>query len=270
MEAAEQFRNVQKAIWSSGDWPGFAPIVQDVADEVVAQLGVGEGQDFLDVATGSGNAAIAAAARGARVTGLDFVPSNIEAARKRAAEAGLEAEFVVGDAEDLPFDDDSFDRLTSIFGAMFAPGHRQTAQELVRVTRPNGALAVTGWTPQGLNGLMFKTLGNHMPPPPEGIVPPVMWGDESHIREIFDAPGVEISCEKRMARIEYESHDRWMEHLEQDLGPIVVAKSMLEPQGKWDAAREDLKQLEEGFNQADDGSFRAEAEYLLTIVTVTR
>jgi hypothetical protein len=152
---------------------------------------------------------------------------------------------------------------------MFAPGHRQTAQELVRVTRPGGALAVTGWTPEGMNGLMFKTLGNHMPAPPEGIVPPAMWGDEAHIHEIFDAPGVEISCEKRMARIEFDSHDDWMEHLEQDLGPIVIAKAVLEPQGKWEAARADLEQLEESFNQADGGSFRADAEYLLTVVTVS-
>ena len=268
MEASEKFRETQKVIWSAGDWPGFAPIVQDVSDLVVAELEVEEGHDFLDVATGSGNAAIAAARRGARVIGLDFIPALVEAARSRAASEGLEAEFVEGDAERLPFDDDSFDRVISIFGAMFAPGHRETAQGLIRVTRPGGALAVTGWTPEGLNGQMFKTLGNHMPPPPEGLDPPAMWGDESHIREIFDSPGVEITCEKRMTRIEYESHDDWMEHLEANLGPIVVAKAMLEPQGKWEAARADLAELEEGYNQAEDGTFRADAEYLLTKVTI--
>lgn len=268
MEAAEQFRETQKAIWSAGDWPGFAPIIQDVADLVVEAIGVGEGHDYLDVATGSGNAAMAAAARGAGVTGLDFVPALVEAARARAADAGVTAEFVEGDAESLPFEDDSFDRVTSIFGAMFAPRHQRAADELARVTRPGGVFAVTAWTPEGLNGQMFKTLGQHMPAPPEGIVPPVMWGDEEHVRGLFAAPGLEVSCEKRMARFEFESAERWIEYLEENLGPVVMAKAVLEPQGRWEAARADLAALEEQTNEADDGSMKAQAEYLLTKVTV--
>jgi SAM-dependent methyltransferase len=269
MEAAEQFLQTQKKIWSSGDWPGFAPIVQDVADLVVGTIGTGEGHDFLDVATGSGNAAITAAQRGARVTGLDFVPELVEAARARADAEGLEAEFIEGNAEDLPFEADSFDRVTSIFGAMFAPRHQRTADELVRVTRPGGVVAVAAWTPEGLNGQMFKTIGAHMPPPPEGIVPPVMWGDQEHVRGLFSDPSLEVSCEKRMAGIETDSFDGFMSRMETDLGPIVVAKALLEPQGKWEAARADLLELEENYNEADDGSMLAQAEYLLTTVTVS-
>jgi len=264
MEAAEQFLAVQKQIWSAGDWPGFAPIVQDISDLVVDQIETAEGHDFLDVATGSGNAAIAAARRGARVTGLDLVPALVEAARARAESEGLKAQFVEGNAEDLPFDDDSFDRVTSIFGAMFAPRQQRTAEELARVTRPGGVLAVAAWTPDGLNGQMFKTLGAHMPPPPDGIVPPAMWGDEAHVRELFAETGLELSCEKRMAIVEFDSMEAWMAHLEADLGPVVVAKAALEPQGKWEAARGDLEELQERFNEADDGSVRTEAEYLLT------
>lgn len=266
MEAAEQFRATQKAIWSAGDWPGFAPIIQEVADRTVEAIGVGEGHDYLDVATGSGNAAMAAAASGARVTGLDFVPALVEAARSRAAAAGVDAEFVEGDAEDLPFADDSFDRATSIFGAMFAPRQQRAAGELVRVTRPGGTFAVTAWTPAGLNGQMFKTLGAYMPPPPEGIVPPTMWGDEEHVRGLFSGPGLEVSCETRSVDIAWESLESWVEHCEQTLGPTVMAKAVLEPQGKWEAARADLIALGERFNVADDGSMRTPGEYLLTKV----
>ncbi|MBW8059453.1 MAG: class I SAM-dependent methyltransferase [Solirubrobacterales bacterium] len=268
MEAAEQFRETQRTIWGAGDWPGFAPVIQEVSDIVVEELGVGEGHDYLDIACGSGNAAIVAARRGARVIGLDFVPKLVEAARERAAAEGLDAEFVQGDAEDLPFADDSFDRATSIFGVMFAPRHQQAADELVRIARPGGVFAVTGWTPEGLNGQMFKTVGAHMPPSPEGMTPPAMWGDEEHVRGLFSRPGLEVSCEKRSMDFTWESLDSWFAYCEQNLGPTVVTKSVLEPQGKWEAARADLIALGERFNEAGDGSMRTPAEYLLTKVTV--
>jgi SAM-dependent methyltransferase len=264
---AEQMSERQRAVWSAGDWPTFAPIIQSVADEVVEAVEISEGDDYLDVATGSGNAAIAAAQRGARVTGLDLVPELVEAARARFAAAGLEAELVVGNAEELPFEDASFDRLTSLFGAMFAPRHEVAAGELVRVARPGAKIAVTAWTPEGLNGQMFGTLGKHMPLPPDGFVPPVMWGSEEHVRDLFSAPGLEVECEKRMATLEFESAEGWMDYCEQNLGPIVMAKAMLEPQGKWEPVRAELSDLEQGFNEADDGSMRARAEYLLTTVT---
>lgn len=263
---AEQMKERQLAVWSSGDWPTFAPIVQEVSNDVVGTIGVAEGDDFLDVATGSGNAAIAAAQRGARVTGLDLVPELIDAARARFAAAGLEATMVVGNAEELPFDNASFDRVTSVFGAMFAPRHELAAAELARVTRPGGRIAVTAWTPSGLNGQMFKTLGEQMPPPPEGFVPPVMWGVEDHVRSLFSGSGLTVSCEKRMARMEFESAAGWMDYCEQNLGPIVMAKAALEPEGKWGPVRAELSALEESHNEADDGSMKAKAEYLLTTV----
>jgi SAM-dependent methyltransferase len=265
---AEQMKEGQRRIWSAGDWPVFAPIVQEIADYVVEQIGAGEGHDFLDVATGSGNAAIAAAGRGASVTGLDLVPELIDAARARFAAAGLEAELVVGNAEELPFEDSSFDRITSIFGAIFAPRHQMAADELVRVSRPGARIAVTGWTPEGMNGQMFKTIGEHMPPPPEGFMPPALWGTEDHLRELFSEPGLELSFERRIAEIEWDSVEDWMDHCERNLGPVVTAKAALEAEGKWDAARADLLALNERFNEADDGGFRGRAEYLLTTITL--
>ena len=156
---------------------------------MVESIGVGEGDDYLDIATGSGNAAEAAARRGARVTGLDLVPELIDAARARFQAAGLDAEFVVGNAESLPFDDDSFDRVTSVFGMMFAPRHQAAADEIVRVARPGAAIAIAAWTPSGLNGRMFKLLGEHMPPPPEGFVPPVKCGEEEYVGACSRLPG---------------------------------------------------------------------------------
>lgn len=266
---AEQLTSKQRMVWSAGDWPGFAPIIQDVSDEVVEAIGVGEGHDYLDVATGSGNAAEAGARRGARVTGLDLVPELVDAARARFQSAGIEAEFVVGDAENLPFDDKSFDRVTSIFGVMFAPRHQVAADELARVARPGATIAITAWTPTGLNGQMFKLLGEQMPAPPEGFVPPVMCGDEDYVRDLFSASGLEVSCEKRNARFEFSSPDAWMEHVEQDLGPVVMAKAALEPEGRWEAVRAELAELEESHNEAADGTIKLAPEYLLTRVSVS-
>jgi SAM-dependent methyltransferase len=263
---AEQIKDGQRKMWASGDWPAFAPIIQDVADSVVEEIGAGEGHDFLDVATGSGNAAIAAARRGARVTGLDLVPELVEAARRRAEDEGVSAEFVVGNAEELPFADESFDRVTSIFGVMFAPRHELGAAELTRVCRPGGAIGITAWTPEGLNGQMFKTLGEHLPPPPEGFTPPAMWGNEEHVRGLFSDSGLSVSCEKRMAEFEWESMESWIDHCERNLGPTVMAKTALEPQGKWEAARADLFALGERYNEAEDGTMQTRAEYLLTKV----
>lgn len=265
---AEKLKEGQQAVWSAGDWPKFAPIIQEVADSAVETLGVEADQDFLDVATGSGNAAIAAARRGARTTGLDLVPELVDAARARAAGEGLEIEFVVGNAEELPFEDASFDRVSSIFGVMFAPRHQQGADELVRVARPGAAIAIAAWTPEGMNGQMFKAIGEHMPPPPEGFEPPALWGTEEHVRELFSAPGLRVSCEKRMAEFAWDTVEEWMEHCERTLGPVVMAKAALEPQGKWEAVRTDLLTLDERFNEADDGTMRCRAEYQLTVVTV--
>ncbi len=265
---AEQLTARQRAVWTAGDWPGFAPRIQEVSDRTVETIGVGKGQDYLDVATGSGNAAEAAARRGARVTGLDLVPELIDAARSRFAEAGLEAEFVVGDAEKLPFDDDSFDRVTSIFGVMFAPRQEAAAAELVRVARPGAIIGVAAWTPTGEIGRMFKTLAEQMPPPPPEFVPPAMWGDEDHVRSLFAGADVELGFDKRMATFEFDSPQQWLEYSEENLGPVVIAKTILEPQGKWEAARAELVELQESSNEADDGSLRNQGEYLLSTITL--
>jgi SAM-dependent methyltransferase len=268
VDAADNFKQVQRAMWAAGDFPTIATTIQDASDVTIDRLGVEPGQDVLDVATGSGNAAIPAAERGARVVGLDQVPELLEAARARAAELGLEIEWVEGDAEALPFDDASFDRISSVFGVMFAPRHEQTAGELVRVTRTGGRIAVAAWTPAGLNGQMFKTLGAYMPPPPPELKSPVLWGDEEHVRELFSDPRLEVTCERHAVAVAWESIGGWIDHCELNLGPTVLAKAALVPQGRWEAARADLVALYERHNMATDGSLDAPAEYLVTVVDV--
>ncbi|MBJ7348973.1 MAG: methyltransferase domain-containing protein, partial [Thermoleophilaceae bacterium] len=150
-----EIKQRQRIMWSSGNYPEIAQTIEGVAELVVERVGVKAGHDMLDVATGSGNVAIPAADLGAHVVGLDLTPELFVVARERAANAGVEVNWVEGDAEDLPFGDDSFDRVTSVFGAIFAPRHQQAASEIVRVCKPGGRFAIAAWTPEGLNGQMF-------------------------------------------------------------------------------------------------------------------
>jgi SAM-dependent methyltransferase len=254
----------QKAVWSAGDWPTMAKTIADASSVVVEKLEVGPGHDYLDVATGNGTAAILGAKRGARTTGLDFVPKLVEAATERARNEGVEATFVVGDAQDLPFENDSFDRVSSVFGAMFAPDQERAAAELVRVCRPGGRIVVTAWTPEGLNGRMFMTLGKYMPPPPEGFKPPILWGTEARVAELF--AGHDVQTERVMLTTEYENFADFAELFETSLGPMVMARKALEPEGKWGAARAEVLDIYEEANQIDPPAIRTSAEYLLTLV----
>jgi SAM-dependent methyltransferase len=260
-------RRRQRTLWVSGDLPDLAHTVVDVAAVLVDAAEIEPGQDLLDVATGTGNVAIPAAQRGARVTGLDIAPEFFDDARRRASEAGVEIAWIEGDAEDLPFADASFDRVTSSLGAMFAPDHAAAAAELARVTRPGGVIALTAWTPEGMNGRMFTTLGRRTPPPPPGFQPPILWGNEDHVRALLADRVSDLRFERRTVPARAESAGAWTSYIERTLGPVVVAKAALEQEGKWAAARADLVALYEEFNQAPDGTFDAPAEYLLTVAT---
>jgi SAM-dependent methyltransferase len=253
-------------MWSAGDYPDIARTIEPVAHEVVAAVGIQDGETLLDVATGSGNAALEAARRGAHVTGLDLTPELLGVAESRAAAEGQEIAFVHGDAEALPFADGSFDRVTSVFGAMFAPDQARTAAELLRVCRPGGTVAVAAWTPDGLNGQLFATLARHLPPPPDGFRPPVLWGVEDVVRALL-ADAAEVTCEVRAAQgsVRAPSVDAWLDYTERVLGPTVLAKRALEPLGAWAQARADLVELYARHNEAADGSLLAHPTYLLTV-----
>ena len=174
----------QQQAWASGDFAVVAARIVLVAEHLCDTADLQAGWRVLDVATGSGNAAIAAARRGCAAVGVDYVPALLERGRVRAAAERLDVEFLEGDAEDLPFPDASFDAVTSVFGAMFAPDHAQAAAELVRVCRPGGTIALASWTPDGFIGELFRTVAAHVPPP-AGVQSPMLWGTEAHLRALF-------------------------------------------------------------------------------------
>ena len=256
-EAQQQARK----LWSSGDYPSAMRIIASVGTLVVEHAGVTGDDVVLDVACGSGNATIPAAKTGAKTTGLDITPELLEAGKKAAAEAGVEIEWIVGDAQDLPFDDASFDVVTSVFGCMFAPDHRRTAEELVRVLKPGGRMVVTAWRPEGNFGAMFRTIASHLPPPPEGFQPPPLWGNEEHVREIFEGTGIDLDLEPTEVEFTADSPEAYLDEMERDLPPMVMARANMEPD-KWDALRSDLLTLYAEMNESKS-AFSAPQEYLL-------
>ncbi len=197
MSGFEEIKERQRHMWTVGDFAKVATRTVPAAEAIVERLGIGAGERVLDVATGTGNGALVAAGRGARVSGLDLTPKLLGIAAERAAAAGAEIDFVEGDAEALPYDDDSFDAVISMFGVMFAPNQQQAADELVRVCRPGGRIGVAAWTPAGSVGQLFMLLAQHLPPPPEGFQPPILWGLEDHVRGLFAASGATITCTPR-------------------------------------------------------------------------
>jgi SAM-dependent methyltransferase len=266
MQASEQAEAVKqraRVIWAAGDFHKIAQRIWDVGGRIVDRVAPAEGEDLLDVACGSGNVTVRAAETGARAIGLDITPELLEVARGVAAEAGVAVDWVEGDAEALPFDDASFDIVTSTFGCMFAPRHELAAAEIARVLRPGGRLAVAAWTPEGEIGKFFRTVAAHLPPPPGNFEPPPLWGSPDHVREIFSGTGVELEFEKEVVDMRFDSLEETMAEYEEEFGPIVMAKAMLEPEGKFEALRDDLRAMFEDSNAADDGSVLWRPEYLV-------
>jgi SAM-dependent methyltransferase len=269
MSLADELRQHARTTWAAGDWDQCAGLVTPVGALVLDRLEVGPGQDLLDVGTGSGgNVAIPAALRGANVVGLDVTPELLERARRRAADAGAEVQWVEGDAQGLPFEDASFDRVISTFGAMFAPDHVRTAAELVRVCRPGGRIAMTTWVDDGFAGEMFNLSGRFLPPSPSGVQPPPLWGVESHVTEMFGAAGVTPSIARETVEFAFLSVEHAVQHYGNDFGPYVVARGILEPQGRWDDFLGEFGEIVRRFNAAEDGSASVRSDYF--VITVER
>lgn len=236
-----------RATWAAGDYPAIAERqLWGVGPRIVRAVAVRPGEDVLDVACGTGNAALRAAQAGGRVVGVDLTPELFAAGRRLAAEAGVQIEWVHGDAEDLPLEDDSFDVVLSTFGCMFAPRHAVTARELARVLRPGGRLGITCWTPEGGMGDFFRTVGAYMPPPSALAEPPALWGSEAHVEELFEGTGVELEFERDVvAPVPFESTDVAIEFLATKFGPMMMARQLTEVSGRWPELRAELAALYE-------------------------
>jgi len=265
----ENFRKRTRAAWAAGDWDSFSRLLEPVGAVVLDRIDVRPGLDLLDVGTGTGgNVAIPAALRGAKVVGLDVTPELFEHARRRAAEAGVDVEWVEGDAQDLQFEAESFDRVASTFGAMFAPDHERAARELVRVCRADGRVAMTTWVNDGFAGELFKLTGSFLPPPPDGVQPPPLWGVPSHVEEVFAAAGATPEIVHETVEFLFPSEQDAVADYTTNFGPFVTARTVLEPQGRWPEFVQAFADLVRRFNVADDGSARIRADYFL--ITVDR
>jgi SAM-dependent methyltransferase len=240
----DQMKQMTRRMWASGDYDEVAHrSLWRVGERVVQRVGIGAGEDVLDVACGTGNAAIRAAQAGGRVVGVDLTPELFEAGRRNAAAADVVVDWREGDAEALPFDDASFDVVLSVFGCMFAPRHQVTADELVRVLRPGGRLAVAAWTPDGAVGQMFRAVGSFMPPPPPFAEPPLLWGVEQHVRELFGPGGLALEFARGDADGEpFESGAAAFEWSQDRFGPMIALRHMLDPE-QYAAARATLVEL---------------------------
>lgn len=256
----------QHEMWTLGDYATFADLLQPAADTLVARVGLTAGMRVLDVATGTGNAAIAAAAAGARVTGLDLTPELFDAARGRARVGGWDIDWIEGDAEHLPFADHSFERVLSVFGVMFAPDHRRAAAELARVLAPGGTIGVCSWTIEGAFGQMIRLMMSRQPPTSGFSPPPGLWGNQVHVSELFSGLDVTLSFERDRVVFEHDSAETWISYLEQVFGPVIFAKAALQDFGGWDALRMDLVNLYSSLTESTDGTLRVPAEYLIAIV----
>ncbi len=262
----EALKGKLRATWIAGDFGEIAKSIEHGAVEFVSRLNLKPGTKVLDVATGTGNLAIPAAKTGADVTGIDIAPNLIEQAIERAKAEGVEAKFEVGDAEALPYEDNTFDVVMTMFGAMFAPRPDVTAAELIRVTKPGGIIAMANWTPAAFTGQMFKTGAKHVPPPPN-MPSPVLWGTEDAVRERLGDGVTDLKMTPTKIHFHYEfGPEQVVEHFRKYFGPTQKAFDSLDEAGQA-ALRKDLVDLWTSANSATDGTTDVESEYLEVIAT---
>jgi SAM-dependent methyltransferase len=258
-----------RAMWASGDYPSMVEtFLLPLGPRLVEASGIAPGMRVLDVGAGTGNASIPAAQRGAHVTASDLTPELLEAGRRRAESAGVELEWVEADAERLPFADASYDVVISSIGAMFAPFHERVADELVRVCRPGGTIGLLSWTPEGMIGSLFRTMGPFAPPPPPGAQSPPLWGSEEHVRELFGDRVALRMLERDTLEVTAFARARdYGEHFKARYGPTIAARKNAAKDGREGAFDAALDGFCDGWNRGTEDAARFEMEYLLAIGT---
>ncbi len=254
----------QHAAWSAGDYAIIGTTLQIVGERLCESLDIRSGQRVLDVASGNGSAAIAAARRFCDVTATDFVPSLLERARERAMAERLPIRTEVADAEALPYPDSSFDVVTSTFGSMFTPRHQQSALEMLRVCRSKGKIGLANWTPDGFIGELFKIIAGYVPPPKE-MPSPALWGAKAHIARLFEQRADSITAKVKQFVFRYRSADHWIDVFRTYYGPLLKTFEALDTLSR-EALTADLKILIARFNMACDGTMVVPGDYLEAII----
>jgi len=257
----------QQATWSAGDYARIGNTILLTAELLCEAVDLRSGQQVLDVAGGTGNAALAAARRFGNAVATDYVPELLEQARVRAEAEGLPMAIQVADAEQLPFSDASFDVVLSTFGAMFAPDQEQVARELLRVCRPGGKIGMTNWTPDGFLGDFFRMMGQYVPPP-AGVRLPMLWGSRSHLRRLFGDGVSALTVKRRTFVFRHYSARAWVDYFRAYYGPTLKVFDALDPAGQ-ERLTSDLEMLIARHNVADDGTMAVPSEYL-EVVAVRR
>jgi SAM-dependent methyltransferase len=258
-----------RAMWATGDYPSMVEtFLLPLGPRLVEMCGIGPGMRVLDVAAGTGNASIPAAKTGADVTASDLTPELLEAGRARAQAEGVELEWTEANAEQLQFEDASFDVVMSSIGAMFAPRHQAVADELVRVCRPGGTIGMLNWTPEGMIGGLFRTMGPFAPPPPPGATPPPQWGSEDHVRELFGDRVDLRTLDREMLEITAFQHPHdYGTHFKERYGPTIAAQGNArrnDQEAEFNAA---VDAFCDEWNLGSEDAARFEQEYLVVVGT---
>jgi len=265
--ADQELKQKHKAMWASGDYPLMVEtFLLPLGPRLVEACDIGPGMRVLDVAAGTGNAALRAAAAGADVVASDLTPRLLDAGRQRAETEGLSLQWQEADAEHLPFEDASFDVVMSSIGVMFAPHHQAAADELVRVCRPGGRIGLLSWTPEGMIGDLFRTMGPFAPPPPPGAQPPPLWGSEEHLAELFgDRVNFTTQRRENLEITAFTQARDYGEHFKGYYGPTIAARANAERNGRAEELDAALDAFCDNWNRGQDGSARFEKEYLLSV-----
>ena len=254
-----------RAMWALGDYPALATnVISSLGPTLVAACAIGQGDRVLDVAAGSGNAAIPAARAGADVVASDLTPDLLDAGRESAERDGLALTWQQADAEALPFGDNEFDVVMSCLGVMFAPHHQAGADELVRVCRPGGTIGLLNWTPEGFIGQLFATMKPYAPPPPPGAQPPPLWGNEDHVRALFGDRVTDLDVRRQTVTIDqFARPEDFLDYLKVRYGPTIsVYRNVADDPERTAALDDDLVALTRKFNRGDTTAVM-DWEYLL-------
>ena len=264
--ALDELKGRQRQIWSSGDYNRIAAITVPVSESLVRRADPRPGDRVLDVATGTGHAALAAARRGAQVTGIDYVPGLLDVARRRAAAEDLPVDFTEADAENLPFADGTFDHVLSAIGVMFSADHDRAAAELVRVTRPGGRIALASWTPTGFVGRLLTTVGAHVPPPAVAQSP-TRWGTADTVRDLLGPQVRGVTSARASVPQVFGSAEAFADLFLTYYGPTHAAAARLDESGRR-ALRDDMVALAADSDRGAGTGFVSDWEYL--VITATR